>query len=65
MKAPVLFVKKEDCCGCAACYASCPKGAIRMAEDEQGFVYPQIDKKLCVGCGKCVAVCPIKLQEKK
>lgn len=22
---PILFKKKEDCCGCAACYSICPK----------------------------------------
>ena len=24
---PVLFKRKEDCCGCTACYAICPKSA--------------------------------------
>ena len=25
---PVLYERKEDCCGCTACYAICPKSAI-------------------------------------
>ena len=41
---PMLFKKREDCCGCTACYAICPKDAITMIEDEEGFEYPQIDE---------------------
>ena len=59
-KIPTLFSRKEDCCGCTACYAICPKGAISMKADEEGFEYPQIDEKICVMCGICLKVCPIK-----
>ncbi len=59
-KIPVLFTEKEECCGCAACFAICPKHAIRMAEDEEGFAYPTIDAASCVGCEACVKVCPIE-----
>lgn len=31
---PILNERKEDCCGCTACYAICPKYAIKMVEDE-------------------------------
>lgn len=41
---PVLYKRKEECCGCTACYAICPKEAISMIEDEEGFEYPQIDE---------------------
>ena len=57
---PVLYERKEDCCGCTACYAICPKSAIKMVEDEEGFEYPQIDEKICVRCRMCLKVCPIK-----
>ena len=56
----VLFERKEDCCGCSACYSICPKGAILMTDDEEGFEYPTIDDELCVRCRKCLDVCPIK-----
>ena len=45
---PILYEKKEFCCGCTACYAICPKKAIQMIEDEAGFEYPVIDERLCV-----------------
>lgn len=54
---PILFEKKEDCCGCGACLNICPKHAISMQEDECGFVYPVIDEKKCIRCGLCKSVC--------
>ena len=57
---PVLYEKKSECCGCTACYAICPKSAITMKEDEEGFEYPVIDSNLCVRCYMCMRVCPIK-----
>lgn len=57
---PVLYRDKADCCGCTACFAICPRGAIEMQEDEEGFEYPVIDSKSCVGCRLCISVCPMK-----
>lgn len=57
---PVLYKRKEECCGCTACYAICQKEAISMVEDEEGFEYPQIDESKCVRCYQCIKVCPIK-----
>ena len=62
---PVLYERKEDCCGCTACYAICPKSAISMVEDEEGFEYPQIDEKICIRCHQCLKVCPIKEAKKQ
>ena len=58
---PVLYKRKEECCGCTACYAICPKEAISMVEDEEGFEYPQIDESKCVRCYQCLKVCPFKV----
>ncbi len=57
---PVLFEKKEDCCGCTACAASCPKQSIVMKCDIEGFEYPKIKYETCICCHKCLKVCPIK-----
>lgn len=56
----VLFKNKNECCGCTACFAICPKSAISMLPDEEGFVYPLIDKRKCIGCYQCIKVCPIR-----
>jgi len=60
-KIPVLYERKEECCGCSACYAICPQNAIFMQPDKEGFLYPVIKESLCVKCGSCLRVCPIKL----
>lgn len=51
--------KKEDCCGCSACIAKCPKQCISFYQDEEGFLYPKINKNTCVECGVCECVCPM------
>ena len=35
----ILFDDKKNCCACGACMNVCPKDAIRMEEDEYGFLY--------------------------
>lgn len=59
---PVLYNRKEDCCGCSACYSVCPKSAISMKPDEEGFVYPCVDRSNCSKCYLCVLSCPMKKQ---
>lgn len=50
---------KRNCCGCSACASVCPKDCITMTEDEEGFLYPWINKETCIDCGICEEVCPI------
>lgn len=61
----IKLVEKEHCSGCTACMACCPKEAISMCADEEGFKYPVIDRNRCVECGKCVRTCPITNKQKK
>lgn len=55
----INITSKEDCCGCTACASICPKNAIIMKEEKEGFLYPSIDKTKCVDCGMCKKICPI------
>ncbi len=61
---PVIYLRKEECCGCTACYAICPGGAIYMKEDEEGFEYPHIREEKCIKCYMCLEVCPVKIMSK-
>ena len=63
---------KKDCFGCGACVQICPKNAIKLKEDEEGFLYPEIDDSKCIHCNLCKKVCPVQnmpviniLREKK
>lgn len=60
---PELYIKREDCCGCTACYAICPTKAITMRPCEEGFLYPVVDSDKCIRCYKCISVCPIKKRD--
>ena len=55
----IEILDKYKCCGCEACVQTCPKHCISFKEDEEGFRYPQINKKSCIDCGLCEKVCPI------
>ena len=55
---PVL-ASRTRCTGCTACASGCPKDAITMERDKEGFAYPVIDPEKCVRCGHCTAVCPL------
>lgn len=52
-----LFIDKKDCCACGACQNICPKQAIKMNADNDGFKYPTIDESLCIQCSACLKVC--------
>lgn len=49
----------SNCSGCSACYNICPQKCISMVEDDEGFLYPQIDHDECIDCGMCKKVCPV------
>lgn len=47
------------CTGCSACSQICPNCAISMKEDDEGFLFPEIDQELCNECGLCQSTCPV------
>lgn len=55
-----VYAKKADCCGCGACKNICPKSAVTMQYDDEGFLYPVIDNSACIDCGKCRNICEFK-----
>ena len=61
----IKFEDKSACCGCTACKNVCPKDAIEMKEDEEGFLYPEVNKEKCVNCGLCKKVCPVLNQREE
>lgn len=53
-----VYNRKTECSGCGLCKILCPYQAIEMQEDEEGFLYPQIDPIKCTDCGLCKKKCP-------
>lgn len=50
--------KRNNCTGCAACYAVCPAQCITMTYNEKCELVPEIDKSKCINCDACKKVCP-------
>lgn len=55
----------KNCTGCGACANVCPMGAISMRPNDEGFLYPYIDKTKCVNCGLCGQICPVNNSQYK
>lgn len=58
----IVLPEKEQCCGCGACMAGCPRQAITMENDLYGYVYPRIDQSQCIECKRCLSVCHFNKQ---
>jgi len=51
IEATTAVLDERKCISCGICVASCPFGAISLADK-------RIEEVLCKGCGSCVATCP-------
>ncbi len=49
----------ETCTGCGGCRNACPKDAIQLKPDLEGFLMPSVDAAKCIGCGACEKNCPV------
>ena len=54
---------KNQCNGCGTCALVCPVKAIKMVEDEEGFLYPIVDESKCIQCNKCKRFCSNNVKE--
>lgn len=52
------LAERDRCTGCGTCFSSCPRDAIAMVRDREGFLYPEVNPDRCIRCGRCTAVCP-------
>lgn len=50
---------KDSCTACGACVSSCPKQALQLAYDDEGFYFPQLNVSKCVDCKSCEKVCHV------
>lgn len=54
-----LRIGDKKCTGCAGCANICPRNAIYMSQDDNGFYKPRIQENKCVKCSLCESICPI------
>ncbi|MDI9241553.1 Coenzyme F420 hydrogenase/dehydrogenase, beta subunit C-terminal domain [Fusibacillus kribbianus] len=59
MKGESMLAEKTLCTGCGSCTIICPYHCIDMEEDEEGFLYPNVNSQKCVSCGLCEQSCPV------
>lgn len=55
----ILKITENECTGCGSCYNKCPVKAIKMVENQEGFLFPKINENTCIECGQCLAACPV------
>ena len=60
----MINIINEECTGCGVCAAICPKEAIYLAENKNGFREPVVDPKRCVECGLCKKICNVPIEYK-
>ena len=54
----IELASPKSCTACQACVNVCPKHAISMCPDKEGFLQPVINREECIECGSCQRKCP-------
>ena len=57
MSLSIIDMDKAKCTGCGACVSNCPKKALSLQYNEEGFYHPSVNEELCINCGACEKVC--------
>lgn len=52
------FISRNKCCGCGACVEICPKKALTMEEDEEGFLRPVLNMDFALIVGDAITFAP-------
>lgn len=61
----MIKMNDPNCSGCGACVSVCPTHALKMVEDEEGFLRPVlIFPEKCIGCEKCYNICSTDISNK-
>ena len=50
---------EDTCTGCGACVSSCPKQALNLSYDKEGFYVPHLDPEKCISCKICEKSCHV------
>lgn len=56
----INHISNSECTGCCACVNVCPKDALYIEENNEGFLFPKIDEIKCIDCGLCLQKCPVE-----
>lgn len=55
---------QKKCSGCGACVQVCPRTALLLKPNYEGFLYPAVDSSVCVECRICEKTCPVLSENK-
>ncbi len=53
-----IKLNTDACTGCGLCASLCPKDAIELKPEWDGFSYPKINTERCISCRLCEQNCP-------
>lgn len=56
-KTVLKIVNDKNCSGCGACETLCPKNAIKLCKNTEGFWVPNVNRNKCINCGLCLKKC--------